>query len=90
MPFEAECACDLKFVGMGRMAAALLARLKLEGARSGRRILGYWGLDYQLIAAAKETGLVRDCHRLMGLRPARHMETTALPPYDWGYFAFGP
>ena len=52
--FEAECACDLKFVGMGD-GAALLARLKLEGARSDADLV--LGLDTSLIAAAKETGL---------------------------------
>jgi len=48
--FEEECGCDLKFVGMGD-GAALLARLKLEGARSDADIV--LGLDTGLIAADK-------------------------------------
>ena len=83
--FEEVCACDLKFVGMGD-GAALLARLKLEGARSEADIV--LGLDTGLIAAAKETGL---------FIPTKVEADYALPiewtddtfaPYDWGYFAF--
>ncbi len=83
--FEAECACDLKFVGMGD-GAALLARLKLEGARSEADVV--LGLDTSLIAAAKATEL---------FAPTTISADYALPiawddgifvPYDWGYFAF--
>ncbi|MDT2017849.1 MAG: thiamine ABC transporter substrate-binding protein, partial [Planktomarina sp.] len=52
--FEAECSCDLEMVGAGD-GAALLARLKLEGARSKADIV--LGLDTNLIAAAKDTEL---------------------------------
>ena len=44
--FEEVCNCDLKFVGMGD-GAALLARLKLEGARSEADIV--LGLDTCLL-----------------------------------------
>ena len=83
--FEAECDCDLKFVGMGD-GAALLARLKLEGARSDADVV--LGLDTSLVAAAKDTGL---------FAPAKVTADYDLPvtwaddtfvPYDWGYFAF--
>lgn len=83
--FEAECDCDLKFVGMGD-GAALLARLKLEGARSDADVV--LGLDTSLIATAKDTGL---------FAPAKVTADYDLPvtwgddtfvPYDWGYFAF--
>ncbi len=83
--FEETCGCDLVFVGAGD-GAALLARLKLEGARSEADIV--LGLDTNLTAAATETGLF-----------APHAVSTAfdLPitwtdetfvPFDWGYFAF--
>ncbi len=52
--FEETCGCDLKLVGTGD-GAALLARLKLEGARSTADVV--LGLDTNLIAAAAETGL---------------------------------
>jgi thiamine transport system substrate-binding protein len=83
--FEAVCGCDLKFVGNGD-GAALLARLKLEGARSDADVV--LGLDTSLIAAARETGL---------FAPTAIEADYALPikwtddtfaPYDWGYFAF--
>ncbi len=84
--FEATCACDLQFVAAGD-GAALLGRVRLEGARSDADVV--LGLDTNLIAAAVDTGLF-----------ARHgLETPALDmpvdwsndtflPYDWGYFAF--
>jgi thiamine transport system substrate-binding protein len=83
--FEAECACDLQFVGAGD-GAALLARLQLEGPRTDADIV--LGLDTNLTAAARETGLF-----------APHGVTAALDlpvawadadflPFDWGYFAF--
>ncbi|OUS07745.1 thiamine ABC transporter substrate binding subunit [Rhodobacterales bacterium 52_120_T64] len=84
--FEETCGCDLAFVGTGD-GAALLARLKLEGARTKADVV--LGLDTSLIANAKATELF-----------APHNGTSAeldLPiawtdnvflPYDWGYFAF--
>lgn len=83
--FEDTCACDLKFVGMGD-GAALLARLKLEGARTDADIV--MGLDTSLIAAAKETGLFApaDVDVEYDLPIAWTDETFV--PYDWGYFAF--
>lgn len=83
--FEAECGCDLKFVTAGD-GAAVLARLKLEGARSDADVV--LGLDTSLTADATATGLF-----------APHAQTakTDLPvpysdpvfvPFDWGWFAF--
>jgi len=83
--FEEVCGCDLKFVGAGD-GAALLARIRLEGARSAADVV--LGLDTNLVQAARDTGLF-----------APHVVTAAydLPvdwadaefvPYDWGYFAF--
>jgi len=84
--FEEECDCTVRFVGAGD-GAALLGRLRLEGKRTPADIV--LGLDTNLIAEAKTTGLF-----------APHgIETPALDlpiawdddtflPYDWGYFAF--
>lgn len=83
--FEAQCNCDLKFVGAGD-GAALLARIRLEGARSDADVV--LGLDTNLTAAARESGL---------FAPVSVDADYALPitwsdsdfiPFDWGYFAF--
>jgi len=83
--FEALCACDLKFVGMGD-GAALLARLRLEGARSDADIV--LGLDTSLIAAAKETGLFAPTSVTAEYTLPIAWEDDVFVPYDWGYFAF--
>jgi thiamine transport system substrate-binding protein len=83
--FEATCACDLQFVPAGD-GAALLARVKLEGAGSAADIV--LGLDTSLTADAAATGL---------FAPHGQAPRTTLPvpfddplflPFDWGWFAF--
>ncbi|MDR5653052.1 thiamine ABC transporter substrate binding subunit [Ruixingdingia sedimenti] len=83
--FEAECGCDLRLIGAGD-GAALLARLRLEGARSTADVV--LGLDTNLVAAAGATGL---------FAPHGVDAPTDLPvgwadplflPFDWGWFGF--
>lgn len=84
--FEAECGCDLKFVATGD-GAALLGRLKLEGARTKADVV--LGLDTNLTSAAKATGLFAP-HGVTAPKldlPVTWDDDTFLP-YDWGYFAF--
>ncbi len=89
--FEETCGCDLQFVGAGD-GAALLARVKLEGARSDADVV--LGLDTNLSAAAAATGLfaphgqsiIVDVPNALG-EPGDWADTMFLP-YDWGYFAF--
>lgn len=83
--FEETCDCDLKFVAAGD-GAALLARLKLEGARSEADIV--LGLDTNLTAAAEATGLLAP-HSVEAdyTLPVEWADPTFVP-YDWGYFAF--
>lgn len=83
--FEAECSCTLTFVDAGD-GAALLARLKLEGARTDADIV--LGLDTSLIAAARDTGLFAP-HAVEAEYdlPVAWADDTFVP-YDWGYFAF--
>lgn len=84
--FEATCGCDLQFVGAGD-GAALLARIRLEGARSAADVV--LGLDTNLTAAARQTGLFAP-HGMdpEGLTlPVEWTDDTFLP-FDWGYFAF--
>ena len=83
--FEETCGCDLVFSGHGD-GAALLSRLRLEGARTDADIV--LGLDTNLTHAAAETGLFAP----HGLSPDLDLPTDwsdpMFLPYDWGYFAF--
>lgn len=84
--FEAECDCKVDFVTAGD-GAALLGRLRLEGGRSPADVVV--GLDTNLIAAARESGLFapHDLGNLAFDLPAKYSDDTFLP-FDWGYFAF--
>lgn len=83
--FEETCGCDLQLVGAGD-GAALLGRLKLEGARTEADIV--LGLDTNLTAAALDTGLFTE-HAVKAEYdlPIDWADSTFVP-YDWGYFAF--
>ena len=83
--FEAECACDLQFVGAGD-GASLLARLQLEGPRTEADIV--LGLDTNLTAAARETGLFAPHGVDAALDLPIEWTDTEFLPFDWGYFAF--
>jgi thiamine transport system substrate-binding protein len=85
--FEAVCGCDLKLVAAGD-GAALLGRLKLEGARTEADVV--LGLDANLTAAAAETGLIAP-HGLTppeGLTVPGGWADPLFLPFDWGWFAF--
>ncbi|QFU07253.1 Thiamine-binding periplasmic protein precursor [Rhodobacteraceae bacterium THAF1] len=84
--FEATCACDLRFTAAGD-GAALLSRLKLEGARTDADVVV--GLDSNLMQEAGETGLFG----ASGLADVNWdlpiaWEDDTFVPFDWGYFAF--
>ncbi|MFY9209635.1 MAG: thiamine ABC transporter substrate binding subunit [Aestuariivita sp.] len=83
--FEETCGCDLKFVGAGD-GAALLARLKLEGARSEADVV--LGLDTNLTAAAAETGLFAPHEVSADYDLPIAWSDPVFVPFDWGYFAF--
>lgn len=84
--FEAECACVLQFVSAGD-GAAMLARLRLEGARTKADVA--LGLDNALIAQARETGLFAPLTTAPeGLALPVAWEDDTFLPYDWGYLAF--
>ncbi len=84
--FEETCGCDLQFVASGD-GAALLARLRLEGARSDADIV--LGLDTNLTELARQTDLFAP-HGLdpQGLDLPVGWQDPEFLPYDWGYFAF--
>lgn len=83
--FEAVCGCDLKLVGAAD-GAALLARVQLEGARSEADIV--LGLDTNLTAKAKDTGLFAPHGVSAELNLPVAWGDDTFVPYDWGYFAF--
>jgi len=83
--FEATCACDLQFVGTGD-GAALLARLQLEGPRTDADIV--LGLDTNLTAAARETGLFAPHGVTVDFDLPIAWTDAEFLPFDWGYFAF--
>ncbi len=83
--FEETCACDLQFVGAGD-GAALLARLQLEGPRTDADIV--LGLDTNLTAAARETGLFAPHGVTADLSLPITWDDAEFLPFDWGYFAF--
>lgn len=84
--FEAQCNCDLEFVGL-QDGVALLNRLKLEGAQSDADVI--LGIDDALVAEAEKTGLFAP-HGLDlgGLDLPVDWQDAYFVPYDYGYFAF--
>jgi thiamine transport system substrate-binding protein len=83
--FEAQCGCDLQFVGAGD-GASLLARLQLEGPRTEADVV--LGLDTNLTAAARETGLFAPHGVEADLDLPIAWTDAEFLPFDWGYFAF--
>lgn len=83
--FEATCGCDLQFVPAGD-GAALLARLRLEGARSTADVV--LGLDTNLTAAAAETGLFAPHGVTARFDLPVAWDDPLFLPFDWGWFAF--
>lgn len=84
--FEAECGCDLTFVGTGD-GAAMVARLQLEGAGTDADVV--LGLDTNLIQAARDTGLFAPAPTDLTVPnlPIAWQDDTFVP-FDWSYFAF--
>ena len=84
--FEATCNCDLQFVAAGD-GAALLSRVRLEGARSDADIV--LGLDTNLTAQAEVSGLFAPHGAdTSGLTLPVEWADETFVPYDWGFFAF--
>jgi len=84
--FEETCACDLQFVATGD-GAAILSRLRLEGARSEADVV--LGLDTNLTAAAVAAGLMAEHATETGaLTLPVAWDDPHFVPFDWGYFAF--
>lgn len=84
--FEQECGCKIDWVSVGD-GAALLSRLKLEGAKTPADIV--LGLDTSLTAEASATGLIAP-HGvdLKALKLPIAWTDPNFVPFDYGYFAF--
>jgi thiamine transport system substrate-binding protein len=84
--FEAECGCDLQWVGVAD-GVELLNRLRLEGESAEAGIV--LGLDTNLVAEAKETGLFAPHEIDTGaIEVPGGFEDDVFVPYDYGHFAF--
>ncbi len=84
--FEAQCDCTLNLVALDD-GVTILNRLRLEGNNSKADVV--LGLDNNLMAEAKKTGLLAD-HRVdtsSVIVPGGWNDTTFVP-FDFGYFAF--
>ncbi len=83
--FEKTCNCDLTLVGI-EDGAALLSRIRLEGANSDADVV--LGLDTNLIVAARDTGLFAPHAVSTDFTLPVDWADDTFVPYDWGYFAF--
>ena len=83
--FEAECGCDVVFTAAGD-GAALLARVQLEGAKTDADVV--LGLDTNLTAAARATGLFAAHGQTPDLALPVAWTDADFLPYDWGWFTF--
>lgn len=83
--FEKVCNCTVNFVGVAD-GVALLNRLKLEGAGSKADVV--LGLDTNLVAEAKQTGLfdVGGIDASAAKVPGGYTDDVFVP-YDYGHFA---
>ncbi len=83
--FEKTCGCTVNFVGISD-GVALLSRLRLEGAAAKADLV--LGLDTNLVAEAKETGLF-DAHGIDtgAVKVPGDYKDDVFVPYDYGHFA---
>jgi thiamine transport system substrate-binding protein len=82
--FEAECGCDLVFVS-ATDGVAMLNRVKLEGSATKADIV--LGLDTNLTAEAKATGLFVKHPPVSGIDVPGDWSDDTFVPFDYGYFA---
>jgi len=84
--FEEKCGCDVNFVALDD-GVSILNRLRLEGDNSKADIV--LGLDNNLMAEAKQTGLLAE-HKVdtSSVTLPNGWNDKTFVPYDFGYFAF--
>lgn len=83
--FEATCGCTVHYTTAGD-GAAVLSRLKMEGAKSEADIV--LGLDTTLTESARATGLFAPlAAQAPNDLPVPYTDAN-FEPFDWGWFAF--
>jgi thiamine transport system substrate-binding protein len=82
--FETECGCDLEFVSVAD-GVALLNRVKLEGKETRADVV--LGLDTNLTADAKATGLFAPHGPVSDVNVPGGWTDDTFVPFDYGYFA---
>lgn len=83
--FEKNCQCTVNFVGVAD-GVALLTRLKMEGETSKADVV--LGLDTNLVAEAKETGLFETSGiDTSAAKVPGDYKDDIFVPYDYGHFA---
>src|SRR5690606_32293271 len=82
--FEAECGCELEFVSTTD-GVAMLNRVRLEGTATKADIV--LGLDTNLTAIAKATGLFGPHGPVAGIDVPGGWEDDTFVPYDYSHFA---
>ena len=84
--FEAQCDCDLRFVG-AEDGVSILNRLRIEGERTKADVI--LGIDDGLLVETRATGLIA-AHAvpLDDLSPVLAWQDPDFLPFDYGYFAF--
>lgn len=82
--FEADCGCDVEFVSVAD-GVALLNRVKLEGESTRADIV--LGLDTNLTAEAKSTGLFVPHGVTAELTVPDGWKDETFLPYDYGFFS---
>ena len=83
--FEAECACKINYITAGD-GAAVLSRLKMEGATSEADVVV--GLDTTLTESARATGLFAPLAATAPNDLPVPYTDANFEPFDWGWFAF--
>ena len=85
--YEETCDCDLVFTTAGD-GAALLTRLRLEGASSQADVI--MGIDQNLAELAEESDLLAPHHQAPQVIHGADvtLDNPLLRAFDWGHFAF--
>jgi thiamine transport system substrate-binding protein len=84
--FEAECACDLRFVTVDS-STGILSRVQLEGENSPADVV--LGLDNSLVVEAQNTGLMAPHELNTGILDLpQTWDNPNFLPFDFGFFAF--
>lgn len=85
--FESECNCKVKWVAAAD-GAAILARLKIDGARSKADMV--IGIDDSISVAAEALGLFSDSEivRKFDSIDTFRSKSSKLVPYDFGFYSF--